>query len=183
VAASGQKRNPKLSVVVARKIEDELVRRGWPIGEVIASESELLERFGVSRAALREAIRIVEHTGGARMCKGPRGGLMVTEPSREIVSFAAGVYFASVGVTVSELLDAYEPLLLATTELAAKRADVDSVRAVLELIEQMAQEHRLGAYDFIELQTLTEPSPLSLHRSIGRRDDEPAPRYESSGRP
>ena len=65
---------PKLATVVARSIENQVVALGWPVGEVLGSEAELLERFGVSRAVLREAVRIVEHTGAARMRRGPGGG-------------------------------------------------------------------------------------------------------------
>ena len=82
---------PKLASVVARRIEDDVVARGWPVGTVLGSETDLLERFGVSRAVLREAVRIVEHTGAARMRRGPGGGLVVSEPNRSAVVTAMSV--------------------------------------------------------------------------------------------
>jgi DNA-binding FadR family transcriptional regulator len=107
--------------VVARRLEDEVVGRGWPVGEVLGSETELLDRFGVSRAVLREAVRIVEHTGAARMRRGPGGGLVVSEPNRGAVVAAMGVWFSYVGVTSREMLEARTPLLLGATRLAAER--------------------------------------------------------------
>ncbi|HEV7792184.1 MAG TPA: GntR family transcriptional regulator, partial [Pseudonocardia sp.] len=51
----------KLAARVARQIEQDVLRTGWPVGEVLGSETELRERYQVSRAVLREAIRLVEH--------------------------------------------------------------------------------------------------------------------------
>src|SRR5438067_13885634 len=65
----------KLGVVVARQIEAEILDRGFPVGEVVGSEAGLIERYGVSRAVLREAIRLLEHRNVAAMRRGPGGGL------------------------------------------------------------------------------------------------------------
>ena len=118
----------------------------------MASEAELLERFEVSRSVLREAIRLVEHTGAAHMRRGPGGGLTVTRPRRDVVTTAAGVYFASMAVTVVELQDALEPLLQAAVQLAAANASREDLRQVVDVMDEMAAHRRLGAEDFIELQ-------------------------------
>ena len=49
----------KLASQVARGIEADVVRQGWPVGRSLGSEMELRERFGVSRSVLREAVRLV----------------------------------------------------------------------------------------------------------------------------
>src|SRR4051812_32028391 len=72
---------PKLASVVAQRIEDDIVASGWPEGQVLGSETDLLERFGVSRAVVREAVRIIEHTGAARMRRGPGGGSSSADPT------------------------------------------------------------------------------------------------------
>ncbi|MET0198748.1 MAG: FCD domain-containing protein [Rhodococcus fascians] len=145
---------PKLAVVVARQIEDEIAARGWPVGEVLASEPELLEMFGVSRAVLREAVRIVEHTGAATMRRGRGGGLVVSRPRRDVVASAAGFYFVSLGVTVGELQDAQHPLSEAAIELAAENATPAQVRRVVDAMDEMAAHRRLGAEDFVNLLSL-----------------------------
>ena len=142
---------PKLSLIIARRIEDEIAALGWPVGEVIAFERELMDRFEVSRAALREAIRIVEFTGAAHMRRGPGGGLMVSEPRMEAVATAAGVYFASLGVTVQQIHDAWHPLVEHCVVLATLRGDADGVRRVVAHMDGMAAYRRLGADDFVEL--------------------------------
>jgi DNA-binding FadR family transcriptional regulator len=79
---SGNREGSKLAALTARRIEDEIIARRWPIGEVIGSEADLMARYEVSRAVLREAVRLVEHHGAARMRRGPSGGLVVQAPSR-----------------------------------------------------------------------------------------------------
>lgn len=70
----------KLGETLAERIENEIIAAGWQVGEVIGSEGELRDRYGVSRAVFREAIRIVGHHGVAEMRRGPGGGLVVIKP-------------------------------------------------------------------------------------------------------
>jgi DNA-binding FadR family transcriptional regulator len=119
----GTIRAPTLASVIARRLEDEIVSQGWPVGEVLGSESELLERFGVSRAVFREAVRVVENTGAARMRRGPGGGLVVTEPNRSGVVAALSIWFSYVGVTIDEMVEARVLLLEGACELAASHPD------------------------------------------------------------
>ncbi|WP_066817786.1 GntR family transcriptional regulator [Sphingomonas mali] len=79
---------------VARLIEENLIARDWPQGLACGSEQALAESFGVGRAVIREAMRILEVRGTARMVPGPNGGLRVTpvDPARTagfVVGFAA----------------------------------------------------------------------------------------------
>lgn len=55
----------------AEQIIADVIELGWPVAHVLGSEAELLERCGISRAALREAVRLVEHQRVARMRRGP----------------------------------------------------------------------------------------------------------------
>ncbi|WP_342666184.1 GntR family transcriptional regulator [Mycobacterium genavense] len=57
----------KLGSTIARDIEADIVRRGWPVGESLGSEHAVQQRYGVSRSVLREAVRLVEHHQVARM--------------------------------------------------------------------------------------------------------------------
>ena len=75
----------KLGEVLAERIEDEIIERGWPVGQVLGSEADLIEKYDVSRAVFREAMRIVDHHGVAEMRRGPGGGLVVAAPDLEAV--------------------------------------------------------------------------------------------------
>jgi GntR family transcriptional repressor for pyruvate dehydrogenase complex len=53
----------RLSEIAAEQIRHMIKESGFAPGEKIFSESELIRRLGVSRASVREAIRILEVTG------------------------------------------------------------------------------------------------------------------------
>lgn len=98
---------------IARRIEADIVRRGWPIGASLGSESALQQRFCVSRSVLREAVRLVEHHQVARMRRGPNGGLFICEPNAGPATRAVVIYLEYLGTTIGDLLGArlvLEPL-------------------------------------------------------------------------
>ena len=75
---------------LANRIEEDLIRRRWPVGMMYGSEAELCERFQVGRSVIREAVRVLEVRGCARMRRGPNGGLLILQPSRtQCVEMAA----------------------------------------------------------------------------------------------
>ena len=142
---------PKLATVVARQIENDVVALGWPVGEVLGSEAELLDRFGVSRAVLREAVRIVEHTGAARMRRGPGGGLVVSAPNRDGITTSMSIWFSYVGVTISEMFDARLPLMIEAMRSAAERRPMEAIEALRLRMKEMAEHGDLGVDSFLEL--------------------------------
>ena len=73
----------KLAEVLAASIGDDIAASGWSIGSVFGTETELLERYRVSRSVLREAVRLLEHHAVAHMRRGPGGGLIVTKPEAQ----------------------------------------------------------------------------------------------------
>ena len=73
----------KLAEMLAATIGDDIAASGWQVGSVFGTETALLERYRVSRAALREAVRLLEYHSIAQMRRGPGGGLIVTEPQAQ----------------------------------------------------------------------------------------------------
>jgi len=150
-------RTKKLAEVVASRIEQDVIARGWPTGQVIGSEPDLLERYDVSRGVLREAIRLVEHKQIGRMRRGPNGGLVVTEPDAGPVIDAVSVYVRHTQVTLNELFEARKIIETVATELAADRvtdADLAQLRGLADGTD--------GA------------DPHALHRHIGELTGNPA---------
>ena len=136
---------------IARALEDEIVALGWPLGQVLGSEPELVRRFDTSRAILREAVRIVELHGAGLMRRGPGGGLVVTAPSRQAVANAVGVWLASEGVLIGEILAARGPLLLASVRDAAEQLRPDDEGRLRELLAELEAKRRLAPSDFVAL--------------------------------
>lgn len=136
--SSGNGRAEKLAATVASRIVDDVFAREWPVGEVIGSEAELLERYGVSRAVFREAVRLVEHQHVARMRRGPGGGLVVTEPDAQAVIDASVLYLLRVRARLDEVFEARLVLEEIVTELAAKRIEKSDRERLRQLIEDEA---------------------------------------------
>lgn len=113
----------KLAQQVAEAVEAEIVQAGWPIGEVLGSEPDLLARFGVSRAVLREAVRILENHGVAEMRKGRGGGLTVRRPEVDVLARAAALQLDYLGATQDHLVDARLALELAALDLVVDNLD------------------------------------------------------------
>ncbi len=73
----------KLAEMLAATIGDDIAASGWRVGSVFGTETGLLERYRVSRAVFREAVRLLEYHSIAQMRRGPGGGLIVTQPQAQ----------------------------------------------------------------------------------------------------
>lgn len=125
---------PKMAEELAYRIESEIMERGWPQGEILGSEADLIERFGVSRAVFREAVRLIEHHGAARMRRGPKGGLVVTVPDFRAVQRPSTLYLDYADVSTSDLITVRSALELSCVALAAERLDEEGTRLLLEAL-------------------------------------------------
>jgi DNA-binding FadR family transcriptional regulator len=143
--------NGKLAERLARQLEDEISARGWPVGEVIGSEAELIERLGVSRAVFREAVRLLEHHNVATMRRGPGGGLVVTAPLPSAAARVTALTLEYMGATVQDLLEARSALELKCVELATARIDETGVALLRQTCaaeaESQTGEGALGTHD------------------------------------
>jgi len=69
-----------LSLRVAMAIEENLLREGWPHGQLVGSQTAIQQRFGIGKWAFRETAKVLETRGSASMRRGPKGGLWALEP-------------------------------------------------------------------------------------------------------
>jgi DNA-binding FadR family transcriptional regulator len=127
----------KLAEQTAEKIEMRILEMEWPVGKVLGSEADLLADYGVSRAALREAIRLLEHHNVAYMRRGPGGGLIVAEPDPDAMAHAAAVYLRYRKVNPPELFEARTALELAAVRSVAEHIDEEGI---VKLRDALAHE-------------------------------------------
>jgi len=124
--------NPaKLAEVTAQRIRDDIARLGWPLGRKLGDETELLQRYGVSRWVLRQAIRTLEVHAIIRSKRGQRGGLIVGKPDPEHTIASAAAYLHHVRFTRSDLVDVWSHLLENVAPMAALSSDRESKEALL----------------------------------------------------
>lgn len=125
----------KLATQIARQIEAEVIRREWPVGELLYSEPDMRDRFQVSRTVLREAVRLVEYNKIARMRRGPRGGLIVTAPDTGPAIWAITSYLEFAEVRVADILRMRSLLEPVAAGLAAERITEDGIKALRGVYE------------------------------------------------
>lgn len=149
-AARGSQLEPRTPAAPARvkraeqlaaEIEREIIESGWPVGQSLGTEERLLERHIVSRAVLREALRILEHRMVARMKPGPGGGLIVAEPREEIVWDVVDLYLEYRGVTPRDIFEARQTLESAAVELAARRIDESGIASLRDRVARELRGH------------------------------------------
>ena len=132
----------KLAAGVSRRILTDVVDRGWPVGEVLGSQAQLIERYGVSRAVFREAVRLVENQQVATMRRGPGGGLVVSEPTVDAIIDAAVLYLHRANTRLTEVFEARIVLEVIAAELATERLTEDDAIELRALEEEEVRDHR-----------------------------------------
>jgi len=139
----------KLAAQVAARIEADILAAGWPVGQVLGSETELRERYGVSRAVFREAIRLVEHHEVATMRRGPSGGLVVKVPDSRPLTTAMVIYLEHMGATVADILNTRLLLEPLAARLAAERTSEEGIATLRAALEEEAHRGTYGLRDLL----------------------------------
>lgn len=99
-------REPKMADRVATVLRRMFVRGEIAEGSMLPPEAELMERFGVSRPTLREALRVLESESLIEMQRGVHGGAKVCRPQGETLARYAGLILEKDGVTLRDVYDA-----------------------------------------------------------------------------
>ncbi len=151
----------KTGKALARRIEAEIGAQGWPVGELLGTEPELLARYGVSRPVLREAVRLLEQHMVAETRRGAGGGLRVTAPDPSAVTETAALYLDYLGVRVSQLYSARSVLEARCLELSIERLTEDGVARLRAVVA------RLRCADVVELVELNHEGESTIAELSG----------------
>jgi DNA-binding FadR family transcriptional regulator len=133
VAALQGSAGSKRAEALARELLGEVIAGKMPPGQLIGSEPDLVERFGVSRAVWREAVRILEHHQVAVMKRGPSGGLFVTAPSVVAVAEIVAVHLERRGTQVADLMELRTGVELTLVDRVAIARSSEPLAAVADL--------------------------------------------------
>ena len=104
----------KNAFAAAWQLENDIFYEGAPAGTVFADQAALIDRYGFSRATLREAARLLEDRQIARMRRGPGGGLVIMPISGDSVAAAVADYLRDIGVTAQQVQQARAALDIVT---------------------------------------------------------------------
>jgi GntR family transcriptional repressor for pyruvate dehydrogenase complex len=121
--ANSRSRTQKTSERVALDLVRDIVARGLRTGARLPLEAEMVEHYGVSRASLREALRLLEVQGLIWLKPGPGGGPVVgaVEPSH--LARTAALYFHVGAATYDDVMRTQAMLEPLCAEHAARNPD------------------------------------------------------------
>ncbi|MGF7236598.1 MAG: FadR/GntR family transcriptional regulator [Frankia sp.] len=123
--------------LIADELRALIVSGALSEGDFLGREPDLVDRFGVSRPSLRDALRILEAEGLITVARGVHGGVIVHEPNQRMTARTASMVLRAREVSVADVLKArslLEPL--AAKAIASKRDRRAAVAELGHLIEQ-----------------------------------------------
>lgn len=141
-------RTPKASEHLASEIRRRVLSRGMQTGETLPSESELITQTGLSRATVREALRLLESEGMIEVKRGPRGGVTVGKPSSENVARSLALLLTVGEASWRELFAFREFVEPAAAAGAAENATDEQRRELLALAKSEAGDARIAHHTF-----------------------------------
>jgi DNA-binding FadR family transcriptional regulator len=104
-------------------------------GDSLGHEPDLVERFGVSRPSLREALRILEAEGLITVVRGVRGGVVVHEPDGRMTARTAALLLQTRNVPLADVFQArslLEPIAARTiAQMRGRRVVAKELRELI----------------------------------------------------
>jgi GntR family transcriptional regulator, transcriptional repressor for pyruvate dehydrogenase complex len=119
-------RVPKAANLLANQLRSNILSGEWQEGALLPSERELVAQAGLSRASVREALRILEMEGLVVIRPGRGGGSAVCRPSREALERSVSLFIRGQRLRPEALLETREALEAIIARLAAEnRTEAD----------------------------------------------------------
>lgn len=152
----------KVSDRIIEQIRDAVLSGELKPGDRLASEKELIAQFEVSKATMREALRVLEAMGLVEMRKGTQGGVFVAEVDMKttIHSMMNFLHFTSVNISdITMLRFMLEPPV---AHLAATRITSEDIKRLRTMIESEGVDYAAAL-----------KRDIGFHRYLARMTDNP----------
>ncbi|HUF97319.1 MAG TPA: GntR family transcriptional regulator [Ilumatobacter sp.] len=110
----------KASEHVAQRLRIEIADGTLQPGDMLPPEADLMAKLGVGRPTLREALRLLESEGLARVQRGNVGGVRIEAPDRGILARYSSLHLAMAGTSLAQVFAARDVLELEAVRLVAR---------------------------------------------------------------
>src|SRR3954471_6483328 len=155
---SGRSKARTASEDVAEQIRAQIATGRLKPGDMLPSETALLDLFQVARPTMREALRILESDGLVKIQRGIKGGAQVQEPDIGPLARRLGLHLQLRGTDRNDVLQAEVIIQPGVVALAASR------RPPAALVDLRAAVERVGACD--DMREFSEAAAHFLDRVI-----------------
>ena len=122
---------PKASDVLARELRERILSGELTEGTALPAERELVKQTQMSRATVREALRILEVQNLVRVRAGRAGGAFVQRPTTKSMASSVTLLIRGQKINLADLMETREALEPFCAELAARKRTEDEL-AVLD---------------------------------------------------
>ncbi|HMD92505.1 MAG TPA: FCD domain-containing protein [Trebonia sp.] len=135
------------------QIEEAIIDGRLKPGDRLPPERDLAQTFGVSRASVREALRVLEMFGVivARRGTGPDAGSIVAGSAQNGLESALRLHVGLLRIPTKDMVEMRAVLEQRAAQKAAERADDKMTRHLHEIVDGMRAATSIG--DFNELDT------------------------------
>lgn len=134
---------PKTGELIARELRKRIVRGELLEGASLPAEAELMAQLGVSRASLREALRILESESLLTVRRGSRGGPVVHRPDSALAAVYFGLILQLDGATLEDVYEArmlIEPPAVRMVVRNCKGRAPESLLAIMRKEEEAIEQ-------------------------------------------
>ncbi|MFF2010689.1 FadR/GntR family transcriptional regulator [Streptomyces sp. NPDC058195] len=147
-------RQSRTHELVLQSIEERVFAGELKAGDRLPPERELAPVLGVSRSALREALRVLETIGVlvAQPGRGPDAGARIVRNPDDALGRLLRLHFALGSYSLEDVLEARVVLERSSFEAAARHASPQDLDAARELVEGMG-EAGVAVAEFNDLDT------------------------------
>ena len=125
---------------VAQQLLERIIDAKLKPGASFATEAELLSQFNVSRPTLRESLKLLEAQGVLDRRPGPGGGIIIGEPSADLLAHGLSVFLRLHEVpfvTVLKAREVIEPALAYEAALNGAEEDFKALEASIERMKAL----------------------------------------------
>ncbi|MDO5066831.1 MAG: GntR family transcriptional regulator [Propionibacteriaceae bacterium] len=157
----------KAHQVALDHIESELLTGNYPVGTKLPPERELAEQLGVSRGAVREAIRVLQAQGILESLPGPGRGTRTIAGHTEALGKLLRLHLAVTTTSAADLTETRSALERVTASLAARHRDTAALSRMAELVARMDDEEDLTPFNLLDTEFHLEIAQAARHSFIG----------------
>lgn len=148
-------------------IETALLGGELPVGAQLPPERDLATQLGVSRGAVREAIRVLQAQGILESQPGPGRGTRTTAGQTKALGRLFRLHLALASTSLSDLTETRIALERSTAALAARHWDAAALHRLELLIAQMDETLELDAFNALDTDFHVEIAVTARNPFIG----------------